>query len=240
MTIERNLDNLLSLAWMQIQTIIDKNMIAQVSQSSKKSLGERMGQRVGRKANTGSMGKTWGKTTIDPWKDGSRWNRSWGVVQGYWGIVLLLAVWLGLGMPPAQGQDFKVNYTLADVSGQDWSGRNLEGTSLAGATLRYTNLAGANLRGTILTKANFEGANLEGVDFTGAFADRVNFNQTNLRDAVVVGLIATGTSFDGADITGADFSVTILDRYQTFLLCQRASGVNPTTGLATRASLGCR
>ncbi|KKI99166.1 pentapeptide repeat-containing protein [Prochlorothrix hollandica] len=161
------------------------------------------------------------------------------------GLVMILALGVILGglmahPTPALAQDYRVNYTLSDLSNQDFSGKNLEGTSLAGATLRQTNFAGANLRGTILTKADFTEANLAGADLTAAFADRISFDRANLTDAVIVGLIATGTTFTDADITGADFSFTILDRYQTYLLCQRATGFNPTTGVSTKMSLSCR
>jgi uncharacterized protein YjbI with pentapeptide repeats len=42
------------------------------------------------------------------------------------------------------------------------------------------------------------------------------------------------------DITGADFTGAILDGLQAKEFCERAEGVNPTTGVATRDSLGCR
>lgn len=158
-------------------------------------------------------------------------------------VSALAIVWLlgaAVALPtPALAQQNQVNYTLSDLSNRDFSGGDLSGTSLAGATLRQTNLAKANLTSTILTKADFTGANLAGANLTAAFADRVIFDQADLHNAIIVGLIATGTTFTDADITGADFSETILDRYQTYLLCQRATGVNPSTGIPTKLSLGC-
>lgn len=55
-------------------------------------------------------------------------------------------------------------------------------------------------------------------------ARRVVFTSSDLRDAVV---------------EGADFSNALLDRTQQQALCRYASGTNPSTGVDTRASLGC-
>jgi uncharacterized protein YjbI with pentapeptide repeats len=56
---------------------------------------------------------------------------------------------------------------------------------------------------------------------------------------VLVGVIASGGSFSGAQIENADFSDALLDRVDQRLLCAVARGTNPTTGVDTRASLGC-
>ena len=62
---------------------------------------------------------------------------------------------------------------------------------------------------------------------------------TDLRNAVLVGVIASGSTFTGAQVENADFSDALLDRADQRSLCISASGTNPTTGVNTRASLGC-
>ena len=141
---------------------------------------------------------------------------------------------------PALAQDNSVDYTLTNQAGADFSGQDLSGTSFAAADVRHSNFSGSDLSKTILTKAAFINSDLSGVDLTDSFMDRVAFENCDLTNAVLKNIVATSTSFEGTDIKGADFSDAILDRYQTYLLCQRAEGVNSTTGIETRESLLCK
>ncbi|MBW4440812.1 MAG: pentapeptide repeat-containing protein [Plectolyngbya sp. WJT66-NPBG17] len=155
-------------------------------------------------------------------------------------IVALAWFWILLSANPAFAETKFLNYSNAQLTEKDLSNENFEGGVFVAAEMRETNFQGANLKNTMLTKANLLGANLSGANLEGSLVDRVTLYKANLTNAILIGATLSNSILDEADITGVDFTDAIVDRYTTTQLCKRASGTNPTTGVDTRESLGCR
>ena len=161
-------------------------------------------------------------------------------------IAAFLLALLVLSCPlPARAQATKyypppLSYSNAQLKGKDFSGQTLRSAEFSNANLELTNFANADLRGTIFSASVMTQANLHGANLTNAMVDQVNFTGSDLSDAIFSESILLRSTFSNTDITGADFTDAILDGVQIKELCAKATGVNSTTGVDTRDSLGCR
>jgi uncharacterized protein YjbI with pentapeptide repeats len=127
-----------------------------------------------------------------------------------------------IGVNPTTGKSHNIiDFSDADLHGDDlsevnligvalfWanlSGVDLYGASLDGASLRGANLRGANLRVAHLSFVDLSGADLSGADLSGADLPRASLDGTSLRGANLSRVDFSDADLSGADLSGADLS----------------------------------
>lgn len=159
------------------------------------------------------------------------------------GCLLLLWIWVSGGAPAwAQASKYydpPLTFTGANIPGSDFSGRVLQATEFALAHLEFSSFRDAQLQGSVFSSSRLTAADFHGANLSYGLADKADFTGADLSDGIFVETLFLRAIFDEVNIAGADFTDALLDGKQRRQLCAIASGINPTTQVATRESLGC-
>jgi uncharacterized protein YjbI with pentapeptide repeats len=150
-------------------------------------------------------------------------------------VLLLAAPLLGWSQPTAAAMD----YAKQVLIGADFHGADLRNVTFNLTNLRDADFHDADLRGASLFGAKLQDADLRNADLRDATLDSAVFMGTDLRNARLDDAFAFNTRFEGVQIDGADFTNDPLRGDALKRLCAVAAGTNPSSGRATRDTLGC-
>ena len=157
------------------------------------------------------------------------------------GALGLLLAW-SLAVLPAwaiTAPELRSQRSLQDLQ-PDMHGRNLQQQEFLKASLAGFDLSGTDLRGAVFNSSDLRGTDLQGANLEDVVAFASHFEDADLRGALLRNGMLMQSHFKNARIDGADFSDAVLDLPEQKALCQRATGINPVSGVATRDSLACR
>ncbi len=99
----------------------------------------------------------------------------------------------------------------AELSGRDFTDRDLSGIDLRGANLSGAIFTRAKLANTVFARANLEGALLFKADLGNADLSEASLARVNAAKATLVGARLAGASLDKAYVADAELSRAVLD-----------------------------
>lgn len=156
-----------------------------------------------------------------------------------WAIAVLCSALLLLPAHSLAASSSSLKSSQLDVQDLNFAGRNLRTKEFVGEKLDGADFSNADLRGVVFNGASLKGANFQGADFTDGIAYSTSFRDADLSGAIFNSALLLQSYFINTTVTNADFTFAVVDRVQLANLCEKASGINPVTGVDTRDSLGC-
>ena len=122
------------------------------------------------------------------------------------------------------------------------TGQDASGFDLSGVIMDKTDVSNTKFVESQFSKAYLRNSKFDGADFSNGIIDRASFGGSSLKGTIFNNAVLTGTSFDGADVENADFTDAYIGDFDIRNLCKNPTlkGENPTTGVDTKISAGCR
>jgi Pentapeptide repeats (9 copies) len=114
----------------------------------------------------------------------------------------------------------QLSFTNDNLTGKDFSGKNLQTAEFTTCKLDSTNFAGADLTGVVISSAILKSTNFHGANVTQGLLDQVRFVDADLSDAVFVEAMMLRSTFKNVNIAGADFTSAILGKVEQAALCK--------------------
>ena len=124
-----------------------------------------------------------------------------------------------------------------NLQGQEGAGKDMSGMIAIDAVFD-----GVNFKEGQISKGYIKKSSFKKCDFTNGVIDRVAFEDSELEGAIFKNAVLSGTTFTGSNLKDTDFTDAYLGPFDLKNLCGNPSlqGTNPTTGVDTRESAGCR
>jgi uncharacterized protein YjbI with pentapeptide repeats len=163
------------------------------------------------------------------------------LIQQFGAWILSLVLWLGLPLAQTPGTSPPPPPSFSNIQlfERDFSGQQLRMAEFEACNLTRAKFVDADLRGAVFSNSRAKNTDFHGADLSYSVIDLTDFTNANFRDVVFVEAVLLRSTVRDMDIAGADFTGAILDGLQAKEFCEKAEGVNPKTGVATRDSLGC-